>query len=73
MNSRSDNNEHQKIEVELGSRSLFIEECQLDTLLEALTEMNNLASDGKALLNVGLHESAPKLNPQNEAEMIDKT
>jgi hypothetical protein len=53
MKSRSDNKEHQKIEVRLGSQSLIIEQCQLDTLLEALTEMNHLASDGKALMSVG--------------------
>jgi hypothetical protein len=53
MKPKSDTKDHQKVEVKLGSRSLIIEQCQLDNLIEALTEMNNLAADSKALINLG--------------------
>lgn len=52
MKTRTDTKDHQKVEIKLGSRSLIIEQCQLDERLEALTEMNILATDGKALMNV---------------------
>jgi uncharacterized protein YqgV (UPF0045/DUF77 family) len=52
MKQSSDTRE-KKIEVKLGSRSLIIEQCQLDELIEAITEMNNLAATGKALMSVG--------------------
>ena len=53
MKPRSDTKERRKVEVKLGSRSLIVEECQLNDLIEALTEMNDLAVGGKALMNVG--------------------
>jgi hypothetical protein len=53
MKPGSDTKERQKLEVKLGSRSLIIEQCQLDNLLEALTEMNDLAVGDKALMDVG--------------------
>lgn len=53
MKPRSITKERRKIEVKLGSRSLIVEERQLDDLIEALTEMNDLVVGGKALMNVG--------------------
>ncbi len=44
-------NEH--VEVKLGSRSVIVEQCELNNLIEALSEMNNLAASGKALINIG--------------------
>jgi len=53
MQQSSDTKEKKRIEVKLGSRSLIIEQCQLDELIEAMSEMNNLAASGKALMSVG--------------------
>jgi hypothetical protein len=44
-------NEH--VEVKIGSRSVIVEQCELNNLIEALSEMNNLAASGRALINIG--------------------
>jgi len=44
-------NEH--VEVKVGSRSVIVEQCELSNLIEALSEMNNLAASGRALMNTG--------------------
>jgi hypothetical protein len=44
---------HQKIEVKFGSGTVMVEQSELDDLIEALSEMRNLAADGRALMNIG--------------------
>jgi hypothetical protein len=42
-------NEH--VEVKVGSRSVIVEQSELNNLIEALSEMNTLAASGRALMN----------------------
>jgi hypothetical protein len=42
------------LEVKIGSRSVIVEQCELNNLIEALSEMHDLAADGRALMNIGL-------------------
>ncbi len=42
-----------KIEVEIGSRLVIVEQCELDNLIEALSEMKSLAAGGRALMSIG--------------------
>jgi len=44
---------HDKVEVKFGSESIIVEQTDLDDLLEALSEMRNLAADGLAVMNIG--------------------
>ena len=44
---------HVKVEVKVGLGSIIVEQSDLDDLIEALTEMNNLAADGRAVMNIG--------------------
>ena len=44
---------HDKVEVKVGSESIIVEQTDLDDLLEALSEMRNLAADGLAVMNIG--------------------
>jgi hypothetical protein len=41
------------VEVKIGSRSVIVEQCELNNLIEALSEMHDLAADGRALMNIG--------------------
>jgi hypothetical protein len=43
----------QKIEVKVGSRSLIIEQRELNDLMEAMSQMKTLAARGRSLMNVG--------------------
>jgi hypothetical protein len=42
-----------KIEVKIGSRLVIVEQCELDNLIEALSEMKSLAASGRALMSIG--------------------
>ena len=42
-----------KIEVKIGSRLVIVEQCELDNLIEALSEMKSLAAGGRALMSIG--------------------
>jgi len=43
-----------KVEVQFGSGSIIVEQTDLDDLLEALSQMRELAADGsRALLIIG--------------------
>jgi hypothetical protein len=42
-----------QIEVKFGSGTLIVEQSELNDLIEALSEMRNLAADGRALMNIG--------------------
>jgi hypothetical protein len=42
-----------KIEVKVGSRSVIVEESELDNLIDALSDMRKLATGGRALMNIG--------------------
>jgi hypothetical protein len=44
---------HDKVEVKVGSESIIVEQSELDDLIEALSEMRNLAADGRAMMNIG--------------------
>ena len=44
---------HDKVEVKVGSGSIIVEQRDLDDLIEALSEMRNLASDGRAIMAIG--------------------
>ena len=44
---------HDKVEVKVGSGSVVVEQSDLDDLIEALSEMRNLAADGRAVMNIG--------------------
>ena len=44
---------YDKVEVKVGSGSIFVEQGDLDDLIEALSEMRNLAANGRAVLNIG--------------------
>jgi hypothetical protein len=44
---------HDKVEVKFGSESIIVEQTDLDDLLEALSEMRNLAADGLSVMNIG--------------------
>jgi hypothetical protein len=44
-------NEH--VEVKVGSRSVIVEQCELNNLIEAVSEMKNLAASSRALMNTG--------------------
>ncbi len=44
---------HDKLEVKVGSVSIIVEQSELDDLIEALSEMRNLAADGRAVMNIG--------------------
>jgi hypothetical protein len=44
---------HDKVEVKVGSESVIVELSHLDDLIEALSEMRNLAADGRAVINIG--------------------
>ena len=50
---------HDKVEVKVGLgstvglRSTIVEQSDLDDLIEAPTEMRNLAADGKAAMDIG--------------------
>jgi hypothetical protein len=50
--SQPEDIEH-KIKVKIGSRIVTVEQCELNNLLEALSEMKKLAADGRALMNIG--------------------
>jgi hypothetical protein len=41
------------IEVKVGLRSVIVGRSELDNLIEALSEMKNLAAGGRALINIG--------------------
>ena len=42
-----------KVEVKVGSGSIIVEQADLNDLIEALSEMRNLAADGRAVMNIG--------------------
>ena len=42
-----------KIEVMVGSRLVIVEQCELDNLIEALSEMKSLATGERSLMNLG--------------------
>ena len=42
-----------KVEVKVGSGSIIVERADLDDLIEALSEMRNLAAGGRAVMNIG--------------------
>jgi hypothetical protein len=44
---------HYKVEVKVGSESIIVEQSHLDDLIDALSEMRNLAGDGIAVMNIG--------------------
>ena len=44
---------YRRVEVKVGSRSVIVEQSELDDLIEALSEMRNLAADGRAVMNIG--------------------
>jgi hypothetical protein len=44
---------HDKVEIKIGSESVIVEQSELDDLIEALSEMRNLAADGRAVMNIG--------------------
>jgi len=44
---------YDKVEVKVGSRSIIVEQGDLDDLIEALSEMRNLAANGRAVMNIG--------------------
>jgi hypothetical protein len=44
---------HDKVEVKVGLESIIVEQSDLDDLIEALSEMRNLAADGRAVMNIG--------------------
>jgi hypothetical protein len=44
---------HDKVEVKVGLGSTIVEQSDLDDLIEAPTEMRNLAADGKAAMDIG--------------------
>jgi hypothetical protein len=43
----------QIVQVNVGSRSVIIEQSELDNLIEALSEMRKLAACGRAFMNLG--------------------
>lgn len=42
-----------KVGVKVGSESIIVEQSDLDDLIEALSEMRNLAAYGRAVMNIG--------------------
>jgi len=42
-----------KIKVMVGSRLVIVEQCELDNLIEALSEMKSLATGDRSLMNLG--------------------
>jgi hypothetical protein len=42
-----------KIEVKIGSRLVLVEQCELDNLLDALSEMRKLTAGGRAFMKLG--------------------
>jgi len=44
---------HDKVEVDLGSESVLVEQSELLNLIEALSEMRNLVACGRAMMNMG--------------------
>jgi hypothetical protein len=44
---------YDKVEVKVGSGSIIVEQGDLDDLIEALSEMRNLAANGRAVMNIG--------------------
>ena len=41
-----------KVEVKVGSESVIVEQSELDSLIDAISEMRNLAADGRAVMNI---------------------
>jgi len=44
---------HDKVEVKVGSGSVIVEQSELHSLVDAISEMRNLADDGIAMMNIG--------------------
>jgi hypothetical protein len=44
---------HDKVEVKVGSGSVIVEQSELHSLIDAISEMRNLAADGRAMMNIG--------------------
>ena len=51
--SKHEDKIERQIEVKIGSRLVLVEQCELDNLLEALSQMKSLATGSKALMNIG--------------------
>jgi len=45
--------ENEHIEVKLGSKSVVVEQSELDNLIEAVIRMKSLAVSGKAIIDLG--------------------
>ena len=45
--------EIEHIEVKVGSRSVVVEQRELDNFIEAVIRMKSLAADGKAIIDLG--------------------
>jgi len=45
--------EIEHIEVKVGSRSVVVEQRELDNFIEALIRMKSLAANGKAIIDLG--------------------
>jgi hypothetical protein len=44
---------HDRVEVMVGSVSIIVEQSDLHDLIEALSEMKTLVTDGRAIINIG--------------------
>ena len=44
---------HRRVEVKVGSRSVIVEQSELDNLIDVLIEMRKLAAGGRSLMNLG--------------------
>jgi hypothetical protein len=43
----------QPVEVKVGSGSVIVEQSELQNLIDAISEMRNLAADGITVMNIG--------------------
>jgi hypothetical protein len=44
---------YRRVEVKVGSRSVVVEQSELDNLIDVLIEMRELAARGRAFMNLG--------------------